>query len=80
MSTLPFTKNERVNLSTAEVLLACGDAEGLNILTEMFAGFGVHTPRRCRTIVISVSRENILKSKSRNTCKEHHKSIHHTLN
>ncbi len=50
MSTLPFTKNERVNLSTAEVLLACGDAEGLNILTEMFAGFGVHTPRRCRTI------------------------------
>jgi DNA-binding response OmpR family regulator len=50
MTTLPFTKNERVNLSTAEVLLACGDGEGLNILTEMFAGFGVHTPRRCRTI------------------------------
>jgi DNA-binding response OmpR family regulator len=50
MSTLPFTKNERVNLSTAEVLLACGDGEGLNILTEMFAGFGVHTPRRCQSI------------------------------
>ena len=50
MSNLPFTKNERVNLSTAEVLLACGDAEGLNILTEMFAGFGVHTPRRCQSI------------------------------
>ena len=49
MSNLPFTKNERVNLSTAEVLLACGDPEGLNILTEMFAGFGVHTPRRCLT-------------------------------
>lgn len=50
MSNLPFTKNERVNLSTAEVMLACGDAEGLNILTEMFAGFGVHTPRRCQSI------------------------------
>lgn len=42
-------KHERVNLSTAEVLLACGDTEGLNILAEMFAGFGVHTPRRCLT-------------------------------
>jgi len=50
MSNLPFTKNERVNLSTAEVMLACGDAEGLNILSEMFAGFGVHTPRRCQSI------------------------------
>jgi len=50
MSNLPFTKNERVNLSTAEVLLACGDGAGLNIMTEMFAGFGVHTPRRCTTI------------------------------
>jgi len=50
MSNLPFTKNERVNLSTAEVMLACGDGEGLNIMTEMFAGFGVHTPRRCKTI------------------------------
>src|SRR5262245_54502077 len=42
-----ISKHERVNLSTAEVLLACGDPEGLNILAEMFAGFGVHTPRRC---------------------------------
>src|SRR6187455_1267547 len=49
MTNLPFTKNERVNLSTAEVLLACGDAEGLDILGEMFAGFGVHTPRRCQS-------------------------------
>lgn len=40
-------KSERVNLSTAEVLLACGDPESLNIMAEMFAGFGVHTPRRC---------------------------------
>lgn len=45
--TLPFSKEERVNLSTAEVLLACGDGQGLHILSEMFAGFGVHTPRRC---------------------------------
>jgi DNA-binding response OmpR family regulator len=44
---LPYSKSERVNLSTAEVLLACGDPEGLNIMSEMFAGFGVHTPRRC---------------------------------
>ena len=47
MSTLPFRRHERVNLSTAEVLIACGDAEGLEILAQMFAGFGVHTPRRC---------------------------------
>lgn len=46
---LPYSKSDRVNLSTAEVLLACGDPEGLNILAEMFAGFGVHTPRRCLT-------------------------------
>ncbi len=42
-----INKHERINLSTAEVMLACGDAEGMNILAEMFAGFGVHTPRRC---------------------------------
>lgn len=47
---LPFSKTERVNLSTAEVLLACGDPEGLNIMSEMFAGFGVHTPRRCLSL------------------------------
>jgi len=44
------SKNDRVNLSTAEVLLACGDLQGLNIMSEMFAGFGVHTPRRCQTL------------------------------
>lgn len=49
MSTLPFRQHERVNLSTAEVLIACGDPEGLEILAQMFAGFGVHTPRRCTT-------------------------------
>lgn len=47
MGTLPFRSQERVNLSTAEVLIACGDADGLEILAQMFAGFGVHTPRRC---------------------------------
>ena len=41
--------NERVNLSTAEVLIACGDTDGLEILAQMFAGFGVHTPRRATT-------------------------------
>lgn len=46
---MALNKTERVNLSTAEVLLACGDPEGLNIMAEMFAGFGVHTPRRCLT-------------------------------
>ena len=46
---LPQSKSQRINLSTAEVMLACGDPEGLNILAEMFAGFGVHTPRRCLT-------------------------------
>lgn len=49
MSSAPINKNERVNLAAAEVLLACGDPEGLNILAEMFGGFGVHTPRRCLT-------------------------------
>lgn len=51
MTNLPLTMDERVNLSTAEVMLACGDVNGLSILTEMFAGFGVHTPRRCPSIV-----------------------------
>jgi CheY-like chemotaxis protein len=38
---------ERLNLSTAEVLFVDAQPEGMAILTEMFAGFGVHTPRRC---------------------------------
>jgi CheY-like chemotaxis protein len=51
MAELPFRPNERVNLGAAEVLIACGDADGLEILAQMFAGFGVHTPRRCSTAV-----------------------------
>ena len=47
MSTLPFRRSERVNLSTGEVMIVGGDPEGLEILAQMFAGFGVHTPRRC---------------------------------
>ena len=46
----PPSRHDRVNLSTAEVLLACGDLQALNVLSEMFAGFGVHTPRRCQTL------------------------------
>jgi DNA-binding response OmpR family regulator len=42
-------KPERINLSQAGVLIACGDADGLSIMTQMFAGFGVHTPRCCAT-------------------------------
>lgn len=59
---LPYTKTERVNLSTAEVLLACGDMQGLNIMCEMFAGFGVHTPRRCQTMAEckTVAQERII--------------------
>lgn len=44
------SKNDRVNLSTAEVLLACGDLQGLNVMSEMFAGFGCHSPRRVQTM------------------------------
>jgi CheY-like chemotaxis protein len=36
---------DRINLANAEVLLVDGHSEGLDILTEMFAGFGVHTPK-----------------------------------
>src|SRR5689334_7055926 len=53
MSDLPFRRHERVNLSTADVLIACGDADGLEILAQMFAGFGVHTPRRAATVAES---------------------------
>jgi DNA-binding response OmpR family regulator len=46
MGALPLRSQERVNLSTAEVLILGDDADGVEILAEMFAGFGVHTPRR----------------------------------
>ena len=47
---LPSKKTDRLNLGMAEVMLACGDVQGLSIMAEMFAGFGVHTPKRCQTI------------------------------
>lgn len=47
MAPPPFRRQERVNLSTAEVLIVGADPEGVEVLAEMFAGFGVHTPRRC---------------------------------
>lgn len=47
MSALPFRRGERVNLSTSEVMIVGADPDGLEILAQMFAGFGVHTPRRC---------------------------------
>jgi len=36
-------------LANAEVLLLDGQKEGLDLLIEMFAGFGVHTPRAAST-------------------------------
>lgn len=47
MSASPNKPNERINLSGAEVLLADGNPQGLQVLIEMFAGFGVHTPHLC---------------------------------
>jgi CheY-like chemotaxis protein len=47
VASLPFPGGERINLSSAEVLLADGQPESMEILVQMFSGFGVHTPRRC---------------------------------
>ena len=51
MAVMPFRRNERVNLSGAEVLIAGADPEELEIVAQMFAGFGVHTPRRATSAV-----------------------------
>ena len=40
---------ERINLSNAAVLLLDSHAEGLELLAQTFAGFGMHTPCRCST-------------------------------
>lgn len=40
-------KPERLNLSQAGVLIVCGDNDGMQIMTQMFSGFGVYTPRCC---------------------------------
>jgi hypothetical protein len=47
VASLPFPGGERINLTSAEVMLADGQPESMEILVQMFAGFGVHTPRRC---------------------------------
>jgi CheY-like chemotaxis protein len=49
VTTTPFLSNERINLATAGVLLLDSHAEGLELLVQMFAGFGMHTPHRCAT-------------------------------
>ena len=43
-ASLPFLAGERLNLSSAEVLLIDSQPESLEVLTQMFTGFGVHTP------------------------------------
>jgi DNA-binding response OmpR family regulator len=48
---LPFRSGERINLSSAEVLLIDSQPESLEVLAEMFAGFGVHTPHRATNMV-----------------------------
>ena len=45
----PYRATERINLSCAEILLADPSKEGMAVLTQMFAGFGVHTPHCCST-------------------------------
>jgi DNA-binding response OmpR family regulator len=47
---LPFLAGERLNLSNAEVLLIDSQPESLEILTQMFTGFGVHTPHRANSM------------------------------
>jgi len=41
--------SDRINLANAEVLLVDSQPEGLDILAQTFAGFGMHTPHRCST-------------------------------
>lgn len=47
---LPFRPEERINLSSAEVLLVESQAESLEVLVQMFAGFGVHNPHRAANV------------------------------
>ncbi len=49
MAALPFSGDERINLASAEVALVDGHAEGLDLLAEMFAGFGVMKPSLCHS-------------------------------
>ena len=47
MSDFPFRVDDRLNLANAEVVLADGHPEGLELMVQLFAGFGVLKPRRC---------------------------------
>jgi DNA-binding response OmpR family regulator len=47
---LPFLAGERMNLSSADVLLVDSQPESLELLVQMFTGFGVHTPNRAATM------------------------------
>ena len=38
---------EKINLEKASVMLIDASSQGLDILTQVFAGFGVRTPHRC---------------------------------
>ena len=47
MTELPLRSGDRINLANAEVVLADGHGEGLELLSQMFAGFGVLKPQCC---------------------------------
>ena len=47
MVELPYRATDRINLSCAEILLVDSTREGMALLMQMFAGFGVHTPHTC---------------------------------
>jgi DNA-binding response OmpR family regulator len=45
-----FRAGERINLSSAEVLLVESQPESLEVLVQMFAGFGVYNPHRATNL------------------------------
>ena len=49
MTAQPIIANERINLSTAEILLADDPPESLDVLSQMFQGFGARALHRCPT-------------------------------
>ena len=49
MTASPILASDRINMSSASVLLLDSHAEGLELLAQTFAGFGMHTPCRCST-------------------------------
>jgi len=49
MTLSPLLTSDKINLANAEVLLLDSQPDGLDILCQTFAGFGLHTPHRCAT-------------------------------